>query len=71
MAKEAEFYKKKLKNGLTVLFEKRRIPVVTSSVSVKFGSEYEPENFKGVSHFIEHLVFKGTKNRTLKEMKSK
>ena len=68
MAKEAEFYKKKLKNGLTVLFEKRRIPVVTSSVSVKFGSEYEPENLKGVSHFIEHLVFKGTKNRTLKEI---
>lgn len=68
MAKEDEFYKKKLKNGLTVLFEKRKLPVVASSVSVKFGSEYEPMALKGVSHFIEHLVFKGTKSRTNKQI---
>ena len=68
MAKEAEFYKKKLKNGLTVLFEKRELPVVTNSVSVKFGSEYEPMALKGVSHFIEHLVFKGTKKRNVKQI---
>lgn len=68
MVKEFEFYKKKLKNGLTVLFEKRKLPVVTSSVSVKFGSEYEPMALKGVSHFIEHLVFKGTKSRTNKQI---
>lgn len=63
-----EFYKKRLKNGLTVLFEKRKLPVVTSSVSVKFGSEYEPLALKGVSHFIEHLTFKGTKKRNQKEL---
>lgn len=63
-----EFYKKKLKNGLTVLFEKRQLPVVMSSVSIKFGSEFEQERLKGVAHFIEHLVFKGTKKRNLREI---
>lgn len=62
------FYKKKLRNGLTVLFERREVPVVLSSVSVKFGSEYEVERIKGVSHFIEHLVFKGTKKRNVKQI---
>jgi len=68
MAKEIEFYRKKLDNGLNVLFEKRKLPVVTSAVTMKYGSEYETENLKGVSHFIEHLVFKGTKNRTQKQI---
>lgn len=63
-----QFYKKKLKNGLTVLFEKRQIPVALSSVSVKFGAEYETEKLKGVSHFIEHLVFKGTKKRDVRQI---
>ncbi|OGJ22074.1 hypothetical protein A3K73_06510 [Candidatus Pacearchaeota archaeon RBG_13_36_9] len=63
-----EFYRKKMDSGLTVLFEKRKLPVVTSSVTMKFGSEYEPANLKGVSHFIEHLVFKGTKNRSQKQI---
>ena len=66
--KEAEFYRKKLKNGLTILFEKRSLPVVCSSVSVRAGSEYESEKLKGVSHFIEHLVFKGTKKRNVKQI---
>ncbi len=62
------FYRKKLGNGLTVLFEKRNLPVFTSSVTMKFGAEYELANLKGVSHFIEHLVFKGTKNRKQQEI---
>jgi len=62
------FYRKKLGNGLTILFEKRNLPVVCSSVSVKTGSEYENEKLKGVSHFIEHLVFKGTKKRNVKQI---
>lgn len=66
--KTDNFYRKKLKNGLTVLFEKRNLPIVTSSVSVKVGAEYEQEKIKGISHFIEHLVFKGTKNRKQQEI---
>jgi len=68
MPKEPEFYRKKLDNGITVIFEKRKIPVVAIASSVKFGAQYESEDIKGVSHFIEHLVFKGTKKRNVKEI---
>ncbi len=63
-----EFYKKKLDNGLTVLFEKRKLPVVTVSTAIRFGAEYESAELKGISHFIEHLVFKGTKKRNVKQI---
>jgi len=66
--KEVEFHRKKLDNGVTVIFEKRKIPVVSISSSVKFGSQYEDEKIKGISHFIEHLIFKGTKKRSVKEI---
>ena len=66
--KEPEFYRKKLDNGLTVIFEKRKIPVVAVSTSVKFGAQFETEKIKGISHFIEHLVFKGTKKRDVVEI---
>tara|TARA_Y100000310_G_C20668105_1_gene808743 strand:+ start:981 stop:2177 length:1197 start_codon:yes stop_codon:yes gene_type:complete len=66
--KSTEFYRKKLDNGLTVIFEKRKIPVVAVASSVKFGAQYEHEGIKGVSHFLEHLVFKGTKKRTVTEI---
>ncbi len=68
MSKEIEFYRKKLDNGLTVIFEKRKIPVVAVASSVKFGAQYESEDIKGISHFIEHLVFKGTKKRKVNEI---
>jgi len=65
---KAEFYKKKLKNGLTVLFEKRKFPVVSVSSSVKYGAAYESASKKGISHFVEHLIFKGTKTRNHDEI---
>lgn len=68
MKKVDNFYRRKLSNGLVVLFEKRKLPIALTSVTAKFGSEYEEEKLKGVSHFIEHLVFKGTKKRTVKEI---
>jgi predicted Zn-dependent peptidase len=68
MVKDIEFYRKKLDNGISVIFEKRKIPVVGSCTAVKFGSQYEKEKIKGISHFIEHLVFKGTKNRDVTQI---
>jgi len=68
MVKGLEFYRKKLDNGVTVIFEKRSLPVVTVATSVKFGAQHEKENVKGISHFIEHLVFKGTKKRSVSEI---
>jgi len=68
MVKDVEFHRKILDSGLTVLFEKRGGPVVTTASSVKFGAQFESEKIKGISHFIEHLVFKGTKKRNVKEI---
>jgi len=63
-----KFKKKKLKNRLTILFEKRDVPVTTVMLGTRFGSAYETENEKGIAHFIEHLCFKGTKKRTAREI---
>ena len=66
--KKVEFYRKKLDNGLIVIFEKRDVPIVAVASSIKFGAQYETEDIKGISHFIEHLIFKGTKNRSVSEI---
>jgi len=63
-----EFQKKVLDNGLTVLFEKRDVPVTTVMLAAKFGSAHEAAEEKGMAHFMEHLCFKGTKKRTTHEI---
>lgn len=60
-----------LKNGLTIIGEE--IPYLKSislGVWINSGSRIEDEKISGVSHFIEHMLFKGTKNRTSKEIAS-
>jgi predicted Zn-dependent peptidase len=53
-----------LPNGTTVLFcPLKETEAVTVLVLVKVGSRYEAKEVSGVSHFIEHLMFKGTKRR--------
>ncbi len=54
-----------LPNGVRILFE-RLDHVRSASVGfwVGSGSRHEPEEQNGISHFIEHMVFKGTKRRT-------
>jgi predicted Zn-dependent peptidase len=37
-------------------------------IYAKTGSRNEPENIKGVSHFLEHLMFKGTQTKTAKQL---
>ncbi|MBI2632656.1 insulinase family protein [Candidatus Pacearchaeota archaeon] len=59
-----KFLRRKLKNGITVIMEQRELPVVSLSISNKFGAGFEKSDIKGVAHFIEHLVFNGTKTRT-------
>ena len=52
-----------LSNGLkVVLIQDKRSPVVVSSIWYKVGSSYEQEGISGISHILEHLMFKGTKN---------
>ncbi|MCX7779327.1 MAG: insulinase family protein [Negativicutes bacterium] len=63
------FQKTVLPNGVRVVSE--TIPYVKSvaiGVWIGTGSRYEQEDNHGVSHFIEHLMFKGTKKRTAKDI---
>jgi len=58
-----------LKNGVQVVAEK--IPhfrSISIGLWFKAGSIYEDNGQNGLSHFIEHMLFKGTKNRTAKEI---
>lgn len=58
-----------LPNGVRIVFE--RLPYVRSAsvgVWVKSGSRHERPSESGVSHFIEHMVFKGTPRRTAAEL---
>lgn len=53
-----------LDNGMKVLIkEDHRSPVVVSQVWYKVGSTYEHDGITGISHVLEHMMFKGTKNR--------
>lgn len=50
-----------LANGLKVLVrEDHRAPVAVSQIWYKVGSSYEPSGLTGISHLLEHLMFKGT-----------
>jgi len=54
----------KLKNGLRVLtIPQKNTRTVTVLVLVGTGSKYEKKRVNGVSHFLEHMFFKGTKKR--------
>ena len=62
------FYRKVLKNGMTILFEKRDLPVVSVAFAVRAGGMNESENEKGIYHFMEHTLFKGTEKRTTQQI---
>lgn len=52
-----------LDNGLKVIIkEDHRAPVVMTQVWYKVGSTDEPVDKGGISHLLEHMMFKGTKN---------
>ena len=59
----------KLDNGIRVVMEKiDYVNSVTIGVLIENGSIKESDEINGVSHFIEHMLFKGTKNRTPKQI---
>lgn len=53
-----------LDNGLEVITIKKDTKITSINIGIKVGSLYENINEKGISHFIEHMLFKGTKNRS-------
>jgi len=52
-----------LKNGLMLLLEKKSLDTVTIQATVKTGSNNENIGINGISHFMEHMLFEGTKRR--------
>jgi zinc protease len=62
-AAQATVHERVLGNGMKVLVKRDdRAPIVTSQVWYKVGSSYEHGGVTGVSHVLEHMMFKGTEN---------
>jgi predicted Zn-dependent peptidase len=58
-----------LPNGLTIITEQMsHIRSASIGVWLQTGSRDEDPEWNGISHFIEHMVFKGTKHRTAEEI---
>ena len=61
--------RQKLSNGLTVITEQmQHIRSASIGVWLQTGSRDEDPEWNGISHFIEHMVFKGTQHRTAEEI---
>ena len=64
MTKKKNFEMFSLKNGMEViLIPRKESPATTVMVTVMVGSKYETKDISGLSHFLEHMAFKGTKKR--------
>lgn len=60
---------KRLSNGIPVVFEQiEYLRSVSFGVFVKAGSAFETKENNGISHLLEHMFFKSTKNRTAKQI---
>ena len=58
-----------LPNGLTIISEEmEHIRSVSIGIWIKTGSREEDPKWNGISHFIEHMVFKGTENRSAEDI---
>jgi predicted Zn-dependent peptidase len=63
------FKKEYLENGIPVVMEPfKTVRSVAVGVWVKVGSRYEPREENGISHFLEHMYFKGTKKRDTRDI---
>ena len=61
IAQNPTVHEYKLDNGLKLIVkEDHRSPVVVSQVWYKVGSSYEHDGITGLSHALEHMMFKGT-----------
>ncbi len=59
----------RLDNGLTIATaEMPQMASVSVGIWVGVGSRYEPAEINGVSHFIEHMLFKGTRRRNARQI---
>ncbi|MFH0947601.1 MAG: pitrilysin family protein [Elusimicrobiota bacterium] len=60
---------KKLENGISVIFDTDPSATTTAiQIWISAGAVNEDKNISGISHFVEHLIFKGTPTKTQKQI---
>lgn len=65
-----EVYREVLPNGVTIILKENHVrPLVSLNIFIRAGSRYEDERTNGISHFYEHLFFRGTLVRSGMKMK--
>lgn len=57
-----------LDNGLEVITIKKDTQISSINIAIKVGALNESLEEKGISHFVEHMIFKGTRNRDFQEL---
>ncbi|MFZ9035535.1 MAG: M16 family metallopeptidase [Francisellaceae bacterium] len=58
-----------LPNGLNIHIKRdHRAPVILSQIWYRIGSSFEPEGITGISHMLEHMMFKGTDDFKVNEI---
>ena len=68
---QPEYKKTVLSNGVRVITEHHpHSRAVSAGIYVDLGTRDEPEHLGGAAHFVEHMVFKGTKTRTAYDIAS-
>lgn len=69
MAEDRNIRREVLPNGLSVITEEmQHIRSVSIGIWIKTGSRDEDKQWNGISHFVEHMVFKGTQHRSAEEI---
>ena len=58
----------KFNNGATLIYKKRKICEATAVQAGFWAGHYYMKEINGLPHFAEHMLFKGTKNRTENEI---
>lgn len=58
-------------SGLTIITEKTKSPLISIRMRVAVGSINEQDDNRGISHFVEHMVFNGTTTKTKDEITTK
>ncbi|OFI06106.1 protease 3 precursor [Clostridium acetireducens DSM 10703] len=66
------FYSKKyiLDNGLNLICIKKDSKLISINVAIRVGALLEDKSERGISHFVEHMIFKGTKKRNNEDINS-
>ena len=65
------YHRTELANGLRIVSAPRwGAESVAIGIWIGVGARYEPDRINGISHFLEHLIFKGTAQRSSRQIKS-